>query len=340
MWDVPGQEALVKQLDRALREGRIPHAYLLVGPPQVGQTTLAQNIAQAVNCLAEKDRPCHQCNQCRRIAAGKHADVTVIALGNKDGEGPRKEISIQEVRQLQQQASLMPYEGRWRVFIIDGAERMSEEAANALLKTLEEPPPQVLFLLLTAQEEAVLPTVRSRCQRLELRPVPHSLLVETLVKERSLDPAQADRLARLAQGRPGWALAAAGSPDLLAQRAADLEGLLALHNASLEQRFSYAAELASAFSKDRESAKERLQLWLQWWRDVLLVAQGAGAYVHNADRMEDLKAHASRYSTAQAAAFAHELLATLEALDANASPLLALEVLMLNLPRGKDGRAS
>ena len=136
MWQVRGYDTLLRQIETSVREGRYAHAYLLVGPPQVGKHTLAVNMAQAVNCLSSNHIPCGECTQCLHIARGHHADVRIIEVQREEEDGPsRKEIGIGDVREVQHQASLKPYEGKHRVFVFDGAEHMSEEAANALLKT-------------------------------------------------------------------------------------------------------------------------------------------------------------------------------------------------------------
>ena len=207
MWEVYGQDHVLRQLEASLKHGQTAHAYLLVGPPHVGKMTLALNLAQGVNCLKGPGEPCGECVQCTRIARGLHADLRVVGLGRGEEGGPtRTVIRIDDVREVLRQVNLKPYEGACTVIIFDRADLLSEEAANALLKTLEEPPPQVLILLLTADEEGILPTVRSRCRRLVLLPVPKEKMVEALVKEHHTGPEEAERLSRLARGCPGWAI--------------------------------------------------------------------------------------------------------------------------------------
>jgi len=144
MWQVVGHEETVALLDRSLRNGRLAHAYLFVGPRHVGKMRLAIELAKALNCHHE-ERPCGVCTQCERIEGLKHADVQVIGV---DGT---TEIGIDQMREMQHCASLKPFEGRHRVFIIDGVEHLSREAANCLLKTLEEPPADVQLVLLSTK---------------------------------------------------------------------------------------------------------------------------------------------------------------------------------------------
>ncbi len=329
-----GQDPLLRHIDRSLKGGMYAHASLLVGPPHVGKGTLAINIAQAVNCLLPEDAPCGQCIQCRHIASGQHADVLVIGLQRSGEDGPpRREIGIDTVRDVQRQVSLKPYEGSHRVFIFDGAEHMSEEAANALLKTLEEPPPQVLMVLLASQEEALLPTIRSRCRRMELRPMPLTDVAKDLAANYSVTEEEAEKLARLSAGCLGWAISAVSDPSIMEKRQEGLDRITQLSKASLEDRFSYANDLASLFSRSREEAKEALYLWLRWWRDLLLIKEGAGEFIYNIDRTDALNSIALILTTDQVLGFLKAVLRTLEALDQNANSRLALEVLMLNLPR-------
>jgi DNA polymerase-3 subunit delta' len=240
-------------------------------------------------------------------------------------------ITIDAIRELEHTVNLNPFEGSRTVIIIDGAGTMTIDASNALLKTLEEPPPGVLFLLLTDDEEVLLPTIRSRCQTLQLLPMSRRQMIDFLTQQRSLSDEDADRLYRLSRGCLGWALAALEDPQILDQRRADLERMRETIGAGLDTRFNYANEVASLFGSNRPAARELLALWLRWWRDLLLIKEGAEEYLHNADLSVELRAHAETLTVPQIAAFIRRLQDTMAALDANASPRLALETLMLHL---------
>ncbi len=333
MWTIYGQDQLLERLGTSLQQRRQAHAYLLSGPPHVGKMALATNLAQAVNCLEGPGAPCGSCTQCARIAEGRHADIRTLAPGQgEEARSARTVIGINEIKEALRRVSLNPYEGSCHVVIIDGAESMSDEAANALLKTLEEPPAQVMFLLLTANETAVLPTVRSRCQTLSLHPLSKDQMVERLVTGHHAAPEQAEQLFRLSRGCLGWAINALNDAQVLEQRQADLEKMKETLEAGLETRFTYANEVASLFGSDRDAAKDLLALWLRWWRDLLLIKEGAEEFLHNADHADSLRSQASGLSTPQIVQFIHRLMQTLSSLDSNASPRLAMEVLMLNLP--------
>jgi DNA polymerase-3 subunit delta' len=334
MWNVIGQPKAVELLRYSLERGRLAHAYLFSGQPHVGKTTLAINLAQAVNCEQEAP-PCGQCTSCLRIAAGKHADVQIIGRlsDNSSGDaGPRKEISIGQIRELQQAAALRPYEGKHRVFIIDGAEHLNEESANCLLKTLEEPPPDVLIILLAANDARLLPTIVSRCQRVELTPVPANSIEQELIENRQTEPGRAKLLSRLCRGGIGWAISASLDESLLQERSLRLNELQELAAASLDRRFDFAARLAAQFSRNRDSVEGVLRLWLDWWRDLLLVKEGCAELITNVDQEATLDQYSEDYSLADISQFIEAIRAALKQLEQNANPRLVLEVLMLSIP--------
>jgi DNA polymerase-3 subunit delta' len=330
MWQVIGQDKILSLLDYSLKTNTMAHAYLLVGPRHVGKGTLAINLAQALNCDGP-ELPCGQCRSCQRILEGKHADVTPIGLDS------RTEIGIDDIRGLQRSANLPPYEGKCKVFIIDGAEYLSTEAGNSLLKILEEPPPRVVWLLLAAEEEQLLPTIISRCQRLELKPVPSERIQEVLVNSYNVDTDKAKLLTQLCHGRLGWAVSALTNDDILEQRAQRIEKLVSLLAASLEQRFAYAQELASQFSQNRRAGAEIMEMWLDWWRDLMLIKGGCKEAIIDVDYEVALEEQARGLSLSEIKGFLAALGLLQEEISKNVNPRLAWEWLMLNLPRRKAG---
>ena len=328
MWQVIGQEKILSLLDYSLKTNAVAHAYLLVGPRHMGKGTLAINLAQALNCDGP-ELPCGQCHSCQRILEGKHADVTPIGLDSKT------EIGIDDIRGLQRLANLPPYEGKCKVFIIDDAEYLSTEAANSLLKILEEPPPRVVWLLLAAEEERLLPTIVSRCQRLELKPVPSERVQEVLVNSYNVDADKAKLLTQLCHGRLGWALLALVNDDILEQRAQRIDKLVSLLIAGLGQRFAYAQELASQFSQNRRVGAEIIEIWLDWWRDLMLIKGGCQDAITNVDYKIALEEQARGLSLSDIKVFLANLCLLQEEISKNVNPRLAWEWLMLNLPRKK-----
>lgn len=336
MWRTIGQTRALALLKNSLQTGNLSHAYLFVGPAHVGKTTLALDLARALNCQTS-DSPCGKCQSCLRIINGKHADVTIVGL--KQDTSPKNqaetrtqiEISIDEIRGLQRRASLPPFEGKCKVFIIDGAESLSLEASNCLLKVLEEPPSGVVLLLLATEEAKLLPTVVSRCQRIELKPMPN-IEVEKILESHGVNTDKARLLARLSEGCLGWVLTAADDDSLIQQRNLRLSELHPLLKAGWAERFDYVAQ----FGTDRKSAEDLIKVWLSWWRDIMLVKYDCKQIITNIDSLSIIEEWAQKLNIADINNFISYLQRSLYQIPQNANVRLVLEVLMLDMPKKED----
>jgi DNA polymerase-3 subunit delta' len=321
-WQIIGHDWAVALLRRSLAADRVAHAYLFSGPPHIGKTKLALALAQALNC-EEPVPPCGECSSCLKITRGAHPDVRVIV-----GEGTGGSIKIEQIRALQREAALAPYEGRYRVLILRRVDQASNEAANSLLKTLEEPPAHVVLALTAVDPEGLPPTVVSRCQSLHLRPTAHHV-IEAVLRERGLQPAQARLLARLSGGRVGWALSASQDDAALDQRKHELDQLVTLLSADRVDRLDYALEA----SRDPVAIQRQIELWTTWWRDLLLLCCQDENHVVNADRIDNLRKLAGQTTLYQTWGMLKALQTTAEQLSANVNKRMALEGLLLKLPR-------
>lgn len=346
-----GNARALAAVQRSLQRPFPPHSYVFAGPARTGKATLALQLAQALNCargggarhdaplLADSkavttaaDGPCGECDSCRRIAAGIHSDVVTLTIDRSEDLN-RKMISIDQVRDAERSVALAPYEGRIRVIIVDPADALSEDAQNAFLKTLEEPPPHAVFVLITTREDALLPTVRSRCQRVEFRLAAAAEIGAALAEE-SVESERASLLARLARGRPGWALAMARDPAALERRTEALEQAQALAAMPLADRMDLAERLTDEWRKDHDVLLERLDEWLGWWRDVMLVQNGVPDAIGNSDHAETLAEEAKNVDAQAVVAFVGALQDARLHLAVNVQPRLALENLMLKAPSG------
>lgn len=194
--DVAGQEAIITTLKHAIDEKKIAHAYLFCGPRGTGKTTVAKLLAKAVNCTGDP-KPCGECENCKQIENGTHPDVIEIDAASNNG--------VEEVRSLIDKVKYAPTQGQYKVYIIDEVHMMSPGAFNALLKTLEEPPAHVIFILATTEPHKILPTIISRCQRFDFTRLTDQEMVQRMqyvLKEegKTYDDGSLELIARLANG--------------------------------------------------------------------------------------------------------------------------------------------
>lgn len=323
-WGIIGHGWAVRTLQRSLARGRLSHAYLFLGPPRIGKATLALALARAINCTGEA-APCGACRACRLIAAGRHPDVRVVEGGEA------RAIHIDQVRELQRQVLLSPVEARQRVVVLTDFQGATPEAANCLLKTLEEPPVGVVLVLTATSEARLLPTIVSRCQALWLRPPPADVIARGLQEQLGVDVAQAATIARLAAGRVGWAVEAARDGALLSRREEQLRRLHEVLSADTLGRLRLARDL----SNEPEELPGLLDLWLGWWRDLLLWRAGCAQWACNVDQEAALQRAAQEHDLPALLAGVKALAEARRRLDQNANPRLTLEVLFLNLAVGR-----
>jgi DNA polymerase-3 subunit delta' len=345
-------------VERAVETGNPPHAVLFVGPDGVGKTTLALDLACGLLCLAADpvDRPCRSCVACRKVEHGNHPDVHLIAP-----EGAGQQIRVGQVQALGSDLALLPLEGRFRIGIIERAQRLNIDAQNALLKTLEEPPAAVVLVLCADDSNALLPTVVSRCARVRLGPVdPETIAV--MVEEAGLaDRAQGAAVGRVAGGRPGVAMALAARPETVVTRArlartlldllgADRRTRLVAPAALIEDGVALAAAGAADSLEEEDPPRDRrgrkaspaerraataqvLAVWLDVARDLAVATRGGQRELRQHELLEELTTAAAGIDAGDAASFLGRLEAVSRALDAYANPELALDALLLEWPR-------
>jgi len=330
-WNIIGHQWAVDLLAEHTARGGLRHAYLFTGPSGVGRRTLALRLAQAVNCLKPPvpGQPCGTCLACTRLEKLQHPDLAVIQAEQVGGT-----LKVDQVRELQRSLSLAPYEARYRVALFLRFEEAHPSAANALLKTLEEPAPKVLLLLTAESVESLLPTIVSRCEVLRLRPLPIDEATAGLQRW-GLPAADARLLAHLSGGRPGYARRLHAQPELLEQRQSWLSELSALLGGSRVERFAYAQTAARAASDDREALRTCLQVWSSFWRDVVLLASTSTAPLTNLDWSTQAQTLATNLGLEKAHIILERTEQTLSLIDRNVHVRLALENLMLDFPRAR-----
>lgn len=321
---IRGQQLAVDLLRRAAAGGRVAHAYLFAGPPGVGKRLAALELARSLNCLAPQDgEACGSCRSCLKLAEDPpvHPDVMIV---EPDG----RMIRTEQMRQVQNEVYARPTEGRYKVVIIEGAERMNAESGNRLLKVLEEPPAYARFVLLTTNAAGVLPTIVSRCQIVHFSPLPPEEVAAVLQEKAGIDADEARLFASLSGGSVGAALAMAADPEVSQHREEALSLLLRLG----EMDDADLLEQAGVWEKEKEHLEERLEMAALWLRDALLLAREAPErLVVNRDRVADARRLALRYGGPGLMAMLESLAAARGALLRNANTRLVLDVLLLDL---------
>ena len=310
-----GHQQIVEQLQHTVASDRIAGAYLFVGPVGVGKETVARYFAQLIFCQQDAHAPtaCGTCLACRKMDSGNHPDLQFI---QPDGST----LKIGQIRELQKQIIYEPLEASRKVYILTNVERMTDEAENCLLKTLEEPPAASVLTLLTSNMRALLPTTRSRCQILQFHPMPTQELAKILVEQFSVAPEQATALAIAADGAIGTALTFLEKGDV--------------HTEVVPEILKETDPL-SAFrlAEDFKDKPETLGELVTWYRDLLFLQQGAPTelitHIHSIAELQSIAPHYSRLRIQQAI---QTVLDTKSLIDnTNTNPTLALEVMCLKL---------
>jgi DNA polymerase-3 subunit delta' len=323
--DIKGQTRAIEYFKRAVGNKRLGHAFIFTGPEGVGKRATAQALAQALNCSQSAEgEACGECPACRKITQGGHPDVRSI-----EPEG--QFLKIDQMReQLQRDAILKPMEGSTKLYILDSAERLTLEAANSLLKLLEEPPPAVILVLITTQPFALLETIRSRCQTVRFRPLETKVLSSWL-RERLACPAdQAQALAMQSGGRPAKAL-----------RLAD-ENTQALRNQVIGKLQKLGPrdwpEAAVQWGEHRAELPEMLAVLLSWFRDLLILSSRASReLLMNSDLLTELEGALLDESTESLAEKCQAVLTAIQQMKKNINTQLLLENLFMRLG-AKAGR--
>jgi DNA polymerase-3 subunit delta' len=317
--NIKGQDRAVRLLKNAAAGGKAAHAYIFLGPSGVGKRLAALNFARALNCgsLSAGDS-CDVCASCRKITTLNHPDVSVCRPDNSDGS-----IGIDAIRRLIKSVAFKPYEGKVKVGVIDGADRLTAEASNALLKTLEEPPADSVLILITEDISTLYKTIVSRSQIVRFFFLKADTIQSVLVKEHRMDEAKARILSHLASG--SLAAALKFQDDDFCGKRSDL-----INNLIRKTFFE------SDYDKvTRSDLKLYLGLMLTWFRDILLKKIGMeDSFFVNIDRKDAVAAEAAKFDTGYLMNVIDEIVLTNSYLGQNVNPKIAMGLLGLNISRG------
>jgi DNA polymerase-3 subunit delta' len=253
----------------------------------------------------------------------RHPDMNVVQAESEGGT-----LKVDQVREVQHAFSLKPYQAKYRVALFLRFQEANDNAANALLKTLEEAPAHAILLLTADTPEQLLPTIVSRCEILRLRPLPIATIEADLV-QRGLDAGRARLLAHISGGRPGYAHKLVEDASLLEKREERLNDLQTLLPAPRVEKFSYADKLA----RDKDSMRQTILVWLSYWRDVMLRVAHAETSLVNIDRNMEIEFLAGRLDLSVARRVVNDLESALEKMERNVNARLLAEVLLLDWPK-------
>lgn len=318
-----GNELIKEWLRRAIKSSRLPSTLIFAGRPGVGKQTFARELAKMLNCLHPQPNgeSCDQCRACRRIEANQFADLCTI---KPDGQF----IKVDQARAIIEELYFRPFEGRYRVYIIENAEQLREQAANALLKTLEEPPTTAIIILITANSDALLPTIRSRTIKLNFTPLSDADLENYLVAHYPRPTDQQQLLIRLASGSIGQAL----SIDLAQYRERCQECLSLLEHLgghSSPAKLVKQAELLGR--RERPEFEASRQILVSLLRDIICLQSGLPDQMINIDQQQALQALAARFSFERVSALLAGLYQIERDLIRNINRQMALEALLLSV---------
>ena len=259
--DILGNEQIIEHLQNAIRMEKVSHAYIFNGPDSSGKMMLAQAFASALQCEKKGVEPCGTCHSCKQAGSRNHPDIIYVTH-----EKPNT-IGVDDIRvQVNQDMAVKPYSSPYKIYIVDEAEKMNVQAQNALLKTIEEPPAYGLILLLTTNADAFLPTILSRCIRLDLKPVADDRLKDFLMKRCGVVDYQADICVAFSQGIVGKALGLASSAHFHEIK----DSALQLVKRAKEIELSEMIGAVKQISEYKLEINDYFDIMMIWYRDVLL----------------------------------------------------------------------
>jgi DNA polymerase-3 subunit delta' len=331
---IVGHRHLLERLAQAIARGTLPPSVIFSGPEGVGKRAAALALAQALNCErpiawpdgeAAGQDACGECGACRRIARGVHSDLLIVAPGDSGT------IKVDQIRDAIDRSAYRPFEGRRRVVIVDGADALMGEAQNALLKTLEEPPPASVFVLVTSRPDLLLPTVRSRCQRLRFGPLSPGEIAAVLVRDHGMSERDAHAAAVIADGSLGRALDR-DAEDAAAARDAAARLLTAAAASADPRRRLDAAKAVTAGAAERDALAERLHALSSLLRDMGALHSGAADDVlANADLKSTLDTARRAFDVDRVVAAFAAVDRGIAVLERNASPKIVADWVALNI---------
>ncbi|MCI9150159.1 MAG: DNA polymerase III subunit [Lachnospiraceae bacterium] len=319
--DIIGHRQIIEHLQRAIDSDKVSHAYIFNGPERSGKMMLAEAFSMALQCEAKGSTPCMECHSCRQALSKNQPDI-IYLQHEKPGT-----ISVDDIRrQVNNDIGIKPYHSPHKIYIIDEAEKMNQQAQNALLKTIEEPPAYGVILLLTTNADAFLPTILSRCITLNLKAVPDAEIKAYLMQKLEVPDYKADVCTAFAQGNVGKALQLAGNESFNELKLMALQLVKRIHGLELYEMMDTVHQI----SDYKLTIHDFFDLLMIWYRDVLLFKATADVNcLIFKDEVYDIKKSASKSSYDGIETILKALEKAKQRLNANVNFDLVIELLLL-----------
>ena len=329
-FDIIGQSTLINGLKSVLNSGRIVHSYIFTGPAGAGKRTISNYFTKMVLCDG-MDKPCNTCKSCRQLESGNHPDIIRVTSQTKT-------IGVEPIRELRADIGIKPFQGKWKIYIIEKGDTMTPQAQNAFLKTLEEPPQHAIIIILADNLAGLLPTIISRCQIIRIPLLSAQNIAEIIESQAQVPRERALVFAKLAQGLPGNGLELASSQEYQEMRNESLEILEELAKSSMVQAMGYV----DYFLERRDKATEILDMIELWLRDILVLKQGSSRdIIINMDKIPPMESLAKAFTIRDIQCIIENIEDSKRMLRSHANFQLTIENLLMNIQgSGKYARGS
>ncbi|MGV8154360.1 MAG: ATP-binding protein [Alkaliphilus sp.] len=318
--NVVGQGEIVSCLEKALIERKTTHAFMIVGVEGLGKKKLAFEVAKGITCESEVDKPCYECKSCLKAAGDTNTNIVRIE--------EEKTIKIETIRDIQEKIRIKTFDGATRVYIVHDAEKMTVQAQNALLKTLEDPPEKAVIIMTTINENKLLPTIVSRCQLIKLKLIKTEEIQKHLIKRKNISYEQSKAISALANGVVGKAIKILEDESYMRRREEVFKIIGKIRTASVFEVLSSA----EFFNEEKENISEILDMLLTWYRDLLIYKETKQLdYIINCDRIEEIILQSNKIEFNSIGDIIFTIEETRANINSNANYQLSLEVMLLNI---------
>lgn len=321
--DILGNKDIIAHIGNAVRTDKVSHAYIISGEKGMGKKRIAKRFAMGLLCEQTGETPCRECHECSRIDSDNHPDVIWIKH-----EKPMS-IGVEEIRtQLNDTVGIKPYEGKYKIYIIDEAEKLTVQAQNSLLKTIEEPPVYAVVFLLTTNPDILLPTIVSRCITLKMQPVENAILKQFLVKETGISESEAELIASFSGGNPGRGIEISSSETFRGMK----EFVTGILRRVGEMDLHQINQEAKSFGDYKNEIEDCLDIMMAWFRDVLLfkVTNDLNELIFK-DEYRHISEYASRTSYEGVESIIESICKAKSRLRANVNFELTIELLLISI---------